>query len=882
MNTRAFLSILLAIVLASCSGDKRYTIGVSQCSVDNWRDKFNNELRTSSYLYDNVTLKIVSANDDSRQQIEQINHLVDNGVDLLIVSPNQLNSISAALQRATERHIPVILFDRKAASSDYTAFIGADNRRLGHEMGEYVARRLGGKGRIVEMIGLKGSSPAIERHEGFAEAIRQYPGIEIVATAHGDWLKDSSHKAMEAILKSGVAFDCIFAQNDRMALGAREAVEESRMRGDSIVYVGVDALPTDDGGLANVLSGKLDASYIYPTRGDLVMQLAMNILEYKPYLRDNNLTGTIVTSDNVEALLLQSEELSKLQSRLDLLHGKVDLYLSQYSHQRVYGVMMTIIIVLLIVSFAVAYRSIIVKRNILEQTTNAKLRFFTNVSHEFRTPITLLADPVERLLSDPDTTVRQRQLLVIMRRNVGVLLRLVGDILDFRKVQNGKMSVQLSRFDLCAAVRDWAETFIPLAERKRVDITLRLPERLDCLSDARKMERICYNLLSNAMKYTQGGGQITVTLADIGGGKMQFSVADTGVGIPQDKLADVFERFYQVKGTSAEASGTGIGLALVKAFAELLGGSVTVESAVGRGSVFTVVLPKESKGEPLVSPPDTPIIHDKAAETADIEPSPISKMGMRATNPDVEVEQPEVLVVDDNDDILTYIAALLGDDYDVRTAHDGQEALDIATKEVPDIVVCDVMMPVMDGLELCRRLKTATATSHIPILMLTARTLEEQRIEGYEYGADAYIEKPFNGNLLLARIRNLIDNRKRLRSLFAGDSPTEEPRRTDADTVFVDKLKQAVQARLSDSELSVETLGADMGLSRVQLYRKVKALTGLTPVEIIRTTRLRKAEQLLSAGDKTVSEVAYEVGFSSPSYFSKCYKDFFGRTPGDK
>jgi len=193
-----------------------------------------------------------------------------------------------------------------------------------------------------------------------------------------------------------------------------------------------------------------------------------------------------------------------------------------------------------------------------------------------------------------------------------------------------------------------------------------------------------------------------------------------------------------------------------------------------------------------------------------------------------------------------------------------------------------VMMPVMDGLELCRRLKTATATSHIPILMLTARTLEEQRIEGYEYGADAYIEKPFNGNVLLARIRNLIDNRKRLRSLFAGDSPTEEPRRTDADTVFVDKLKQAVQARLSDSELSVETLGADMGLSRVQLYRKVKALTGLTPVEIIRTTRLRKAEQLLSAGDKTVSEVAYEVGFSSPSYFSKCYKDFFGRTPGDK
>lgn len=874
--------IVLVFLLAACTGGKRYVVGVSQCSVDNWREKFNNELRASAYLYDNVTLDIVSAMDDDRQQVEQINKLVDKGVDLLIVSPNQVNSIMEALRHASDKGIPVIFFDRKAALYEYAAFIGADNRMVGREMGKHLAQRMNGHGKVIEISGLRGSSPAIERHEGFMEAMKAYPGMEVVGQAYGDWLRETARQRVDSLLAQGLEFDCVFAQNDRMALGARDAVGQSAMRADSITYVGVDALPSADGGLACVRDGVLEASYIYPTRGDLVMQLAMNILEHKPYQRDNDLAGTLVTADNVEALLLQSDELTKLQSRLDVLHDKIDLYMSQYSHQKVYGVLMLVIIVLLIGSFAVVYRSIVTKRKILEQTTDAKLRFFTNVSHEFRTPITLLADPVERLLADHDTTDSQRQLLLIMRRNVGVLLRLVGDILDFRKVQNGKMDVEVTRFDICAAIHDWVSTFTPLAERKQVDINLNLPPRLDVTSDALKLERICYNLLSNAMKYTASGGHISIMVYTDSEEQFSIIVADTGMGIPSSELSKVFERFYQVKGTPSETGGTGIGLALVKAFVQLLGGSISVESAEGKGTTFTVVLPLESKGEMATASGSAPSMVKEGLDFVSEATEPINSLGKRATSPDTPIDRPVVLIVDDNDDVLSYLCTLLGDAYEVRTANNGQVGYDLAMKEVPDAIVSDVMMPVMDGLEMCRRLKAETATCHIPIIMLTARSLEEQRAEGYDCGADAYLTKPFSGNVLVARVRNLLESRRQLRQLFANGDVQQETRPQNADTRFIDSFRRIVQERMSDADLSVETLGAEMGLSRVQLYRKIKALTGQTPVELIRTARLRRAEQLLAYGDKTVAEIAYEVGFSSPSYFTKCYKDFFGHTPNEK
>ena len=867
--------------MTACSERKEYVIGVSQCSEDIWRDKLNDELRMGTYLFDNVELRIASANDDDRRQIEQIDSLVDSGIDLLFVSPNQMNTVSEAIDRAYDRGIPVIYFDRKTNSKKYTAFIGADNYDIGRTMGHFLATQFGGKGRVVEITGLKDSSPAIERHRGFMDAIKEYPGIKLVYMSHGNWTTPSGEKAMDEILKHTRDFDCVFAQNDRMADGARNVMR--RKAADmKVSYIGVDALPMQNGGMPQVKDGSLLASYLYPTRGDLVMQLAINILEGKPYERENHLKSTIVTRDNVDAMLMQADEMKQQRDRLEVLHGQVDRYLAQYNHQKVFLLLSSIIIALLIVFFIYIYRTIIMKRRLAEETMNAKLQFFTNVSHEFRTPLTLIADPVDRLLADTHLGEEQRRLLQLARKNVSMMLRLVGEILDFRKVQNGKMTVETSRFDLAAGLREWTGNFGPVAQKKRIAMNTSMPETLVVCTDRNKVERICYNLLSNAMKYTNDGGCINVSLAGAEDGSFTLSVADNGIGIAPDKLSHVFDRFYQAR---HNMGGTGIGLALVKSFVDLLGGRVSVKSTEGQGSEFIVTLPSAKTANAEETPgagKTSEILADEYIASSGVDPDDDRDYcDDIMTESGDGSEREEILVVDDNDDMKKYVGSLLSSTYDVSYASDGNEGLEKATREVPGLIVCDVMMPGMNGLEMCRRIKTSTATSHIPVILLTANAREGQRADGYECGADAYIVKPFSGKVLTARVRNLIESRRQLKNIYA-QGETDETQPESMDKHFMNEFRAKVNEHLADPALNVETLSAELGLSRVQMYRKVKALTGSTPVELIRITRLKRADKLLKAGGHTVSEVSYEVGFSSPSYFSKCYKDYFGHTPNGK
>lgn len=346
-NIAYVLSLLMLTLMTACSDRKEYVIAMSQCSEDIWREKLNTEMLAGTYLYDNVTLRVASANDDNVRQTEQINGFVNDGVDILIVAPNQMNTVTPAIENAYNKGIPVILFDRKTGSDKYTAFIGADNVKMGRTMGEYIASRLGGKGRVLEITGLKGSSPAIERHQGFADALKHYPGIELVAVSSGTWMQQSGRKAMEAMLDSvGGNIDYVFAHNDRMALGARQAAQARGLAG-RIKFIGIDALPGKGGGIELVRDGVLDASYIYPTRGDMVMQLAMSILEKHPYQRENLMKTALVTKDNAEVLLMQAEEMNKLNDKLNMMHDRVNMYLTQYSHQKVYLMMFIIILVLL-------------------------------------------------------------------------------------------------------------------------------------------------------------------------------------------------------------------------------------------------------------------------------------------------------------------------------------------------------------------------------------------------------------------------------------------------------------------------------------------------------------------------------------------------------
>ena len=867
--------VFLTLVFSACSDNnvKKYVIGVSQCSEDIWRDKLNNELVMSTYQHDNVTLKFASANDNDRLQKQQIEQFIKEGVNLLIVSPNQIHTISSVIDKAYDAGIPVILFDRKTDSKKYTAFIGADNYEAGHEIGYFIGQQLEGKGNIVEICGLQASSPAIERNRGFMDALKSYPNVKVVARGYGDWIKESGVTAMDSILvQSKESFQYVFAQNDRMALGALQSIKKHKVKG--IKIVGIDALPVPGGGMENVRDGNLEASYIYPTRGDSVMQLALNILEKKPYKRDNYLKGALVTKANANVLLMQNEEMNKQTARLNALHGKVDTYLVQYNHQKMYIVLFSIILLLLIGIMVYIYRTILMKRRIEEEANKAKLQFFTNISHELRTPLTLIADPVNYIIHDDNLNSQQRSMLQIVQRNVLVLTQLVSEILDFRKVQNGKMELRLSDFNLAESMKQWIKLFCVSAQKKHIAISMDAPDTIMLRADQDKIERICYNLLSNALKYTSEGGEITLTAKEEGG-RVMISVADNGCGISSDELPYIFDRFYQAKNAGR---GTGIGLAIVKAFTELHHGEVSATSIEGKGSTFTIHIPVRQKGEVTNQPTE------KIEQL--VEPSSAEEVPNQARHIDeliqpYQTDKPEVLIIDDNIDIRTYLRSVLSEKYNVSEAADGKVGLELARKIVPDIVLSDIMMPVMDGLAFCQQLKTDKAISHIPVILLTARSLDEQRAEGYEHGADAYLSKPFSLRLLLSRIDNLIESRKKLNQTWSKGVEDDEIGNisNEIDKSFLKQLRKIIQENLANSDLSVEQIGDEIGLSRVQLYRKVKALTGYSPVEIVRKARLTRARHLLQTTERTVSEVAYAVGFSTPSYFSKCYKDEFGENP---
>ena len=867
--------VFLTLVFSACSDNnvKKYVIGVSQCSEDIWRDKLNNELVMSTYQHDNVTLKFASANDNDRLQKQQIEQFIKERVNLLIVSPNQIHTISSVIDKAYDAGIPVILFDRKTDSKKYTAFIGADNYEAGYEIGHFIGQQLDGKGNIAEICGLQASSPAIERNRGFMDALKDFSGIKVIARKHGDWVKESGVMAMDSVLsQTKEPIQYVFAQNDRMALGALQSIKKHKVKG--IRIVGIDALPVPGGGMENVRDGNLEASYIYPTRGDSVMQLALNILEKKPYKRDNYLKGALVTKANANVLLMQNEEMNKQTARLNALHGKVDTYLVQYNHQKMYIVLFSIILLLLIGIMVYIYRTILMKRRIEEEANKAKLQFFTNISHELRTPLTLIADPVNYIIHDDNLNSQQRSMLQIVQRNVLVLTQLVSEILDFRKVQNGKMELRLSDFNLAESMKQWIKLFSASAQKKHIAISMDAPDTIMLRADQDKIERICYNLLSNALKYTSEGGEISL-MAKEEDGRVMISVADNGCGISSDELPYIFDRFYQAKNAGR---GTGIGLAIVKAFTELHHGEVSATSIEGKGSTFTIHIPVRQKGEVTNQPTE------KIEQL--VEPSSAEEVPNQARHIDeliqpYQTDKPEVLIIDDNIDIRTYLRSVLSEKYNVSEAADGKAGLELARKIVPDIVLSDIMMPVMDGLAFCQQLKTDKAISHIPVILLTARSLDEQRAEGYEHGADAYLSKPFSLRLLLSRIDNLIESRKKLNQTWSKGVEDDEIGNisNEIDKSFLKQLRKIIQENLANSDLSVEQIGDEIGLSRVQLYRKVKALTGYSPVEIVRKARLTRARHLLQTTERTVSEVAYAVGFSTPSYFSKCYKDEFGENP---
>lgn len=907
--TALVLTAAVSLCLASCGGGeahKRFVVGVSQCSEDTWRDKLNEELRIAATYYD-VDLQIKSANDDVRLQTEQINRFVEQGVDLLVVAPGQV-TISPAIDKAYEKGIPVIIFDRRTRSNKYTAYIGADNHDIGASMAEFMANANTEGTEVVELCGLSSSSPAIERDAGFDSVAACRPNISIVKKVYADWTEQGAYHVMDSLLSTPYpAFNCLFAHNDRMAMGARRAVVKHGIDPKTIKFCGIDAMPQQGGGMHLVSEGKLFASSIYPTRGDEVMRLAMKILTHKPYDRENRLSSALVTEANARVLLMQNDETTRQQGHLSELRDRVDKTVSDFKTQRIYLLIMLGALLLLGMAYVYVVRANRAKARLnrqladsveqqrqmtkhIEELTHTQLQFFTNISHELHTPLTLIAGPTEQLLEDKTVQGTHRRMLQMVERNTKILIQLVSEILDFRKVQNNKAVLKLNRFNLAETLRLWADDFDAVTSRKGITVKVDAPAdaaQATIIADRDKLARVFFNLMSNAVKYTPKDGTITITLRH-NEGEFFFTMNNDSVKtISKDDLPHIFERFYQSKGS---IGGTGIGLALVKANVDLHHGSISATSTQEEGTTFSITLPDTQEGYDPDADNDGNKDNSTKAEQGYVDDSyapanvEAAEKAERITNAeDFDADRPLVLIIDDNNGMRAYLRSILQDHYNVSEAVNGQQGLERARREVPKLVVCDVMMPVMDGLEFTRRLKADTATSHIPVILLTARSLSEQREEGYGTGADSYLTKPFTGSLLLARIDNLIHSRTLLRSLFSGNSKEEEKEEEmlgAQDQTFVTRLREVIRDNMGDSDFSVERIGEEIGLSRVQLYRKVKALTGQTPVELLRKARLERSRRLIEKTEKSVSEIAYEVGFTSPSYFNKCFKDEFGISPG--
>ena len=717
----AFILVCMLAMLASCR-HRTYRIAVSQCYHNEWNIQLIRDLQREANSNPEIELNIALCNGDGEQQKADIRQLIAEHYDLILLAPYESNGFDAVISEAKDAGIPIILIDSEAESNNYTARVSADNRNIGERMGQFAVFSLKGHGKVIELRGIEGSSVTSDRHEGFVEVLQNYPDIQIVDSCYCDWSYEMAYPLIDSLISLHPDVELIAAQCDAVALAAYD-ICILRDYEEVPFIIGVDALMGENNGINNVLEGKLSATCTNPTGGIEAIRLALDILEGRPFQRITKLPTQLIDQSNVSLVVMQEERVDKLLKRIEEINGQLGHYFEQSNLLQIVILLLALVLTLGCGFIFYIFRSIR-QRNALRQkvedANRDKLQFFTNVSHSFRTPITLIADPIRNLQREGELNERQQQMIDIMANQSKELLHLVDQVLDVLQS--------------------------------------------DLLRDGTRLDVIAQQ--------------------------------------------------------AAEAN---------------------ISAAELRRQTF----------EPRPDTTDDP---------------------SRST----------ILVIDDNPDIRHYLGLVLeGRNYLVLTAPNGEEGLIVARQNIPDLIICDVMMPIMDGLECCRQLKAHEATSHIPVLMLTAYALDDQRIQGYRSGADAYITKPFNTDVLCARVENLIISRRRIDPHKDRHTEVQRAEFSDVDRKFIDHFHDYVTEQISNIDLDIQQLCNEFCMSRVQLYRKCKSISGYSPVELIRIIRLKAARELLLSTDRTITEIAYETGFSSPSYFSKCYKDQYSQSPTD-
>ncbi|GAB3967273.1 substrate-binding domain-containing protein [Spirosoma terrae] len=890
-------------LLISCASDKEektFRIGFSQrTEADSWRRTMLDDMRRELSFNPEIDFLVKNANGQSEKQSEQIQELIDQAVDLLIVSPNAALPITPIVEKAYQHRIPVVIVDRRTASDQYTAYVGADNVEVGRTAGLYASSLLNRVGSIVEIGESPGSSADIDRHRGFVEAISRYPNVKLLTRLEGDWDKQSFSEKLTRLLRTEPGVQLIFAQNDRTALKAYKVCRQAGLEG-KVKIIGVDGLPGKNEGIDLVERGILSATVLYPTGGKEAIRTAIAILEKRPFKRENRLPITLIDSSNVRIMKLQNQKISEQQADIAAQIQQIDTLTQTYSSQKntLYLTLACLIGVILLAGWAfylirekqTAYR-ILEKQNqeILDQkdkieavsqqarlATEEKLRFYSYISHEFNTPLSLILTPTEDLLSKK--TINPHQLkssLALIQKNAYRLLRLIDQMLDLRKTDAGKQRLFASEQDLVAFVGEVVTDFKRKAEKQRIDLQfLTSQPYLPVWFDGEKLDKVLFNLLSNAFKYTPKGGRIHVRL-DVVGAQVKIQVEDNGEGMTPEEREHAFDLFFS--GTKPFSLGKGLGLALSMEFIQLHQGDISVRSAKGEGTTFTILLPL---GNQHLTPDEMPMLANPTGATH--RPMMVVEVDEDVTVEPLSVTSPPagtVLIVEDNDELKTFLAGQLGSEFDVVTEESGEKGWERALETIPDIIVSDVMLPGIDGFQLTQRIKSDLRTSHIPVILLTAKGQIDNRIEGTRAGADAYLTKPFNLTFLTETLRTTLANRAKWQRRYSSDLLPQSSNRQEKK--FLNELTALIEQNLTDPAFGVEKLSRDMGLSRVQLYRKVQALLDMNVIDYLAEIRLKKAKYLLKETTKPMAEIAYETGFSSPAYFTTFFKQHTQKTPSE-
>ena len=874
---------LTLIVLCGCTSSgkqKRHVIGLSQCMLDDaWREAMINDMRIEASNYDDVEIIIKDAQNNNETQIQQIRDLIRQKVDVLIISPYQSEPITAVAEEAYRAGIPTIITDRKVNTDQYTSFVGANNYEIGLAAGNYAAHYLPPNAIILEIWGLTQTSPAQERHKGFVDALREREDLSF-RKIEGQWLVDTARMELRK-LEHPEQIDFVYAHNDMMAIAAREYfMAWDSIRGRDLRIIGVDAVA--GAGLEAVEDGRINASFLYPTGGEQVIRTAMRIIQGEPVDKFIPLRTAPVDHQSARTLLLQADQLQKYKQRIEAQRSRIDGLSDRFYFLRnslgVISLLMIGFIALSIYAFYInrkmrqANRKLISLNAEMKEVTAQKLQFFTNVSHEVRTPLTLILAPLDRLI----VSLRESPYasdLGLIQKNANRLLRVINQILDFRKVEGKQEKLAVREIDLVPFVGEIKSYFDSMASVRAISYTITSSMKQCTLwIDPDFLEKVFFNLLSNAFKFTPGGGSVRIELTEEGG-RVFIRVIDTGSGIRPANLPHLFDRFY----TEDRSMGTGIGLHLVKEYIDMHGGETRVESEPGQRTTFTVCLRKGKAHFEDSDLMETSVSH-QAYEASRLDDSETKEI-LSKTYPYT------ILITEDDDEVRGFLERELSLHFKIRTAANGKDALRVLEEEEISLVVSDVMMPEMNGFELCRTIKSQLPFSHIPVILLTALTDERQRIFGITGGADDYIQKPFHTDYVKIKIIHLLQERQKLRErllekLRDNKLLLSEPEKVESiDDAFLRKFAEQIEAVYADPEYNVEKLSETLGLSRGHLHRKIKELTGTAPVEFLRTYRLNKATQLLRQNAYTVSEVAYRTGFSSPAYFSKCFKAVYGVTP---